>query len=241
MKIILTESQLSYIIEEEILVSLLMESLLTESVSFKNVLDKVKAALVAGVSAAVILAAISRLPINDAEKKTLENVVNQEQVDVQSSEQANTAFAQKVNAVKSYMEYAAKNQNFDPQNIQLDPEYLVRVCDEEGFDLPLLMAQAHLESCFGLTPRARKTNSVFSVGSYDNGKDACTYSTQNDSVKPYIRLMKSDYLNDKDIDQMLSPGNMVNQLNKRYASNPKYENGVKSIRNRILRMFPELK
>ena len=240
MNIILTEQQFSYIIQEEFLVSSLRESLLVESASFNNIIQKIKAYLIVGVASSVIIAAIARLPLNDEQKRYLENVVKQEQANNSSTEEIDPKFNEKVNAVRSYMEYAAKNQNFNPESIQLSPEYLVKICNKENFDLPLLLAQAHMESCFGLTPRARKTNSVFSVGSYDNGKDVHTYNTQNDSVKPYIDLMKNDYLGDKSIEQMLTPGQMVNQSNNRYASNPKYENSIKNIRNRIIKMYPEL-
>ena len=101
-------------------------------------------------------------------------------------------------------------------------------------------AQAHLESCFGITSRARKTNSVWSVGSYDNGKNVCTYNTQDDSIIPYIKLMQNNYLNGKDVDDILKPGGFVNNKGMRYASDPKYESKVKSIRNRILQKYPEL-
>ena len=157
------------------------------------------------------------------------------------SNQPDSTFIQRVNAVKKYMKAAAENQGYNPEDIKLSPEAMVLAADENDFDLPFLLAQAHLESCFGLTPRARKTNSVFSVGCYDNGKNVCKYSTQDDSIVPYINLIKNDYLVDgKTIENLLQKGKFVNAINKRYASDPYYEGKVKNIRNRIVSRFPEL-
>jgi hypothetical protein len=138
------------------------------------------------------------------------------------------------------MEWAAKNVGKDPEKIQLDPLNLVKACNETGFDLPLLLAQAHMESCFGLTPRAQKTNSVFSIGLYDDGSNNSSYATQDDSVIPYINVVKNNFLRDRSVDQMLEPGQFVNKNNQRYASAQNYENNIKSIRNRIIRMYPIL-
>ena len=39
---------------------------------------------------------------------------------------------------------------------------------------------------------------------------------------------------------LLKPGNFVNGVGNRYASDKKYESKVKSIRNRIIKMHPIL-
>ena len=127
-----------------------------------------------------------------------------------------------------------------PKSMLMSPEKIVDICDENGFDLPLLLAQAHQESCFGMTNRARRTNSVWSVGSYDNGKDVCKYANQNSSIQPYINLMKNNYLADKTIDELLSPGNFVNKKGLRYAQDKNYEGKIKNLRNRIINKYPEL-
>ena len=138
------------------------------------------------------------------------------------------------------METAAKNQGFNPETIKLSPEEMVKACQETGFDLPLLMAQAHLESCFGLTKRAQKTNSVFSVGCWDNGKNRNTYETQDASIRPYIQLLQNNYLHNKGIDDILKPNSFVNHQGNRYASDASYESKLKSIRNKILKNYPVL-
>ena len=112
---------------------------------------------------------------------------------------------------------------------------------EENFDLPFLMAVAHQESCFGATPRAQRTNSVFSEGSWDNGQNKVTYSDPNESVYGYIDLMNRSYIvNGKSLFDLLAPGEFVNGIGKRYASDVNYERKIKSLRNRILQKYPEL-
>ena len=234
MKIILTEQQFNdikdfYLIESYI-------GSINESIDWRMLWKKYKRLILAGVSAAAILSSINGLGINFNDKQKLIDLVNKEM----SSSEMDSVFQQKVEAVKSYMETAAKNQGFNPETIKLSPEEMVKACQETGFDLPLLMAQAHLESCFGLTKRAQKTNSVFSVGCWDNGKNRNTYETQDASIRPYIQLLQNNYLHNKGIDDILKPNSFVNHQGNRYASDASYESKLKSIRNRILKNYPVL-
>ncbi|GEM_PF-7073425 len=258
MKVILTEGQLNQIIQEEVILEGFLSSLLKlnnmdsivkkiaialiyGAISFgavPKILDKVEqnAPSVAGSEAMTRDEAIKKI------KMLYQNVKNKEaQVTGRMKSSATDAnFVKKAEALKSYMEMAAKNQNYDPETIQISPEAMIEACNQTGFDLPLLIAQAHLESCFGLTPRAKRTNSVFSVGSYDNGKNAATYATQNDCILPYIKLIQGKYLNGKTVDDILKPGAFVNGLNKRYASDKSYEKKVRNIRNNIISKYPIL-
>lgn len=229
--IIITESQLR-LISESLNVEMILEEA-SEDGDRTNILRTVKRLLYAGFATSVILTAVMNLNVSDSIKKEAEEII--------MSNQPDSTFIQRVNAVKKYMKAAAENQGYNPEDIKLSPEAMVLAAEENDFDLPFLLAQAHLESCFGLTPRARKTNSVFSVGCYDNGKNVCKYSTQDDSIIPYINLIKNDYLVDgKTIENLLQKGKFVNAINKRYASDPYYEGKVKNIRNRIVSRFPEL-
>lgn len=229
--IIITESQLR-LISESLNVEMILEDA-SEDGDRTNILRTVKRLLYAGFATSVILTAVMNLNVSDSIKREAEEII--------MSNQPDSTFIQRVNAVKKYMKIAAENQGYNPEDIKLSPEAMVLAADENDFDLPFLLAQAHLESCFGLTPRARKTNSVFSVGCYDNGKNVCKYSTQDDSIVPYINLIKNDYLVDgKTIENLLQKGKFVNAINKRYASDPYYEGKVKNIRNRIVSKFPEL-
>ena len=228
--IIITESQLR-LISERLNIEMILEDASNNN-DRNKILSIVKKLLAAGISAAVILSMLTNAHISDSIKKEAEEII---------MAQPDTMFSKKVDAVKDYMVIAAKNQGYNPDDIKLSPEAMVQAANDNDFDLPFLLAQAHLESCFGLTPRARRTNSVFSVGCYDNGKNVCNYPTQDDSIIPYINLIKNDYLvGGKTLDDLLQKGKFVNGINKRYASDPYYESKVKNIRNRIISKYPEL-
>lgn len=233
MKLVLTEQQYNnlkdyYLIESYI-------GPINESISLSMLWKKYKGAIMAGISAAAIIASINSLNINQNDKVKLLDLVKTEM-------KQDTNFNQKVEAIKQYMAFAAKNQGFNPDNIKLTPEEMINACNETGFDLPLLMAQAHLESCFGLTKRAQKTNSVFSVGCWDNGENRNTYETQDASIRPYIKLLQNNYFQQgkKSLDDILKPNGFINHQGNRYASDAKYEGKLKSIRNRILKSYPIL-
>lgn len=238
MNIILTESQIRSI--QEIYALNEFIGTINESIDLNAIWAKYKQAIVAGVTATAIMASIASLNIDSNKKQMLSNLAKQELNMVDNSIQ-DTNFQEKVDAVKSYMETAIKNQGFNPNNLQLSPEEMVKACEETGFDLPLLMAQAHLESCFGFGSRARKTGSVFSIGCYDSGKNVATYTNQNQSIRPYIRIMQNDYFNGgKTIDDLLTPNKFINKNGHRYAQDKNYENKVKSIRNKIIKKYPIL-
>ena len=249
MKVILTEEQLKSVIQEEINEANLTESLL--GLDTNSIIKKLVIALLAG---SITFGAVPRILNNVCEKNpAIENVdqgglldkIKKTWLKIKNKTGENNMddpnFEEKVKALRAYMEMAAKNQNYDPGKILISPEAMIRACKQTNFDLPLLIAQAHLESCFGLTPRARRTNSVFSVGSWDDGTDRVTYSSQDESILPYIKLMQNNYLaNNKSVDDILEPGAFVNTKNMRYASDKSYENKVKSIRNRIISKYPIL-
>lgn len=239
--LVLTEQQLNNLKEYYLLESYIGS--VNESIDLNKLWQKYKQAIVAGVAITTILTSINNLPINRNAKYKLTDLVQNEFNNNESEislEQDNN-FQKKVEAVKDYIIKAVKNQGYNPDNLQLSPEEMVRACEETGYDLPMLMAQAHLESCFGFGKRARETNSVFSVGCYDNGKNMAKYSSQNASIMPYIKLMQNDYLRDnKSVDDILTPNAFVNMNGHRYAQDKNYENKVKSIRNKILKQYPEL-
>ena len=236
MKVVLTESQYKYVLTEERLAYILQESL-NESKTFKDLMAKIKQALVAGVAASVLITAVNKLNIPSAEKDQLIDTIEQND----STETNDDDYMERVKACEDYMKMALGNQGFSLESTQLKPETLVSVADKNDFDLPFLMAAAHLESCFGAAPRAQRTNSVFSVGCYDSGKNAVTYADPNDSVEAYVNLLNNHYLiGGKTIFDLMKPGNFVNELGKRYASNKEYEGKIRSVRNSILKKFPIL-
>lgn len=224
------------ILETESVAQLLQESFV-DSKNIDNLKRIIKRLLITGVAATSIITAINKTNLPNTDKEALLNAV---MVDNQPSA-VDTVFLQKVEACKAYMEYALNNQGYTLESTGLKPETLVRASMENSFDLPFLMAVAHQESCFGATPRAQRTNSVFSVGSYDNGKNVVTYSDPNESVYGYIDLLNSSYIvNGKSLFDLLKPGGFVNGIGKRYAKDKTYESKIKNVRNRILKKFPQL-
>lgn len=240
-KIFITESQLSKVIMlEQNENALLCE--LNESIDFNSLKRNIKKAILAGVAASVILGAVSRLNVDDNTKHELEKIVQTEMAQDSTETQNDSIHQQKVEACRAYMEWAMKNQGYDWKTTKLTPEAIVTACEQNNFSIPFTIAIANLESCFGQTPRSKRTNSVFSVGSYDNGKDVCTYSNPDESIVPFIKLIKKDYLQngEKELSDLLVPNQFVNMNGHRYAKNPKYEGQIKSIMNRIIKMYPIL-
>ena len=242
-KVILTESQIANIRQVENAVYVLEESL-RASRKIDNLKNTVKKLLYAGVAATAIIAAINKQDILQSDKDVLiQTVLNggKSAEEIRLAAERDSIYNAKVKAVDEYMKYALDNQGFSAQSTRLDAETLVSACDSSGFDLPFVMAAAHLESCFGATRRAQLTNSVFSEGCWDNGKNKVRYSDPNESVYGYIGLLKRSYLvNGKTLKDLLIPGKFVNGLGKRYASDKNYERKLKNVRNRIISMYPEL-
>ena len=142
--------------------------------------------------------------------------------------------------VKDYISRILSLHNKTLDDLRFNPDNLVLACYKYGYDLPLLLAQLQIESRFGTTKRAQDTNSMFSVGAYDDGRDIVKYKDQDSSIVPYIKLIQKDYLlnNRKDVEDLLR--NYVNYDGKRYASNRNYEKDLKLTRDKILRLYPEL-
>lgn len=242
-KVILTESQLNRIKQIESTYNILEESLI-KSRKIEDLKKTIKKLLYAGIAVTTIIAAINKQDITKNEKDLLTQIVlncKTNDDDVRLSTEKKDKYNLKVKSVEDYMNYALNNQGFSMTSTKLKPETLVKACDENGFDLPFVMAAAHLESCFGATSRAQLTNSVFSVGSYDNGKNVVVYADPNESVYGYINLLKKSYLvKGKTITDLMIPGNFVNGIGNRYASDKNYEKKLKNVRDRIIRMYPDL-
>ena len=118
----------------------------------------------------------------------------------------------------------------------VDGLFLLNKCQEYNVDLVFVLAQATLESHFGTTGMAKKTNSVFNIGAYD-GKSLHAisskykYENPNLSIDPYLTLLNDSYLDGKSEEELLS--NFVNKHGKRYASYKNYEKELQIIIKRI--------
>lgn len=121
---------------------------------------------------------------------------------------------------------------------QLSPEFLVKKCLEYETDIIFVLSQALLESHFGTKGKAAKTNSVWNVGTYDNGKILYRYKTADESLEPYLKLIKEKYLITvtnrgdtiyKDLGHLIQDKGYVNYDGRRFASARGYENGMRKL------------
>ena len=104
---------------------------------------------------------------------------------------------------------------------QLSAKLIVSLSDTYNISLKFILAQAHLESHFGKCGLARRTNSIFNVGAYDNGQIKHQYEHPNESVEPYLQLLQENYLKDKTEEELLEQ--FTDYKGDRYASNKRYE------------------
>lgn len=125
----------------------------------------------------------------------------------------------------------------------LDGLNLLNACDEYNIDLKFVLVQGQLESSFGSLGIAAKTNSVFNVHSYDNksARDIINegkgYSHPNQSVRPYLNLLRKRYLVDGKTEMDMFD-NFVDKDGKRYASAENYEQSLMSAYNNIDNVVP---
>lgn len=138
---------------------------------------------------------------------------------------------QLINEVDTYINTIAPSS-------KLDGEIVVDMCCEYNVDIAFVLAQGQIESHFGTTGTARKTNSVFNVGAYDGYSasrqraNGFGFSHPNESVEPYLILLTNNYLvNGKTINDLMYV--YVNHLGMRYASDTRYEYMLRSVYNKI--------
>ena len=133
-----------------------------------------------------------------------------------------------VDSVQNYIDSIAPNSN-------LRALILVEKCEEYKIPITFVLAQGELESKFGTTGLAYRTNSIWNVGAYDNydiKNIKIKYENPNDSVEPYLNLLNSNYLNGKTIEDLLDSFTDIN--GNRYATDKYYESKLKIIHNYIL-------
>ena len=135
-----------------------------------------------------------------------------------------------VKEVKAYIDSIAPTST-------LNGYAIVDNCEKYDLDIKFVLAQGQLESHFGTTGMAIKTNSVFNVGTYDkltieqiNGK--FKYKHPDFSIEPYMRLLYKDYISGSktELDLMAK---YVNKGGKRYSSNTAYEREMLALYTKI--------
>lgn len=132
--------------------------------------------------------------------------------------------------VKAYIDSVAPTSS-------LNGYAVVDYCEKYDLDIKFVLAQGQLESHFGTTGMAIKTNSVFNVGAYDkltieeiNGK--FKYKHPDYSIEPYMKLLYRDYIygSKTELDLMAK---YVNKAGKRYSSNMNYERDMLNLYAKI--------
>ena len=163
----------------------------------------------------------SPLVAMDNERET-ENVVYITSI----KERVNTKL---IEEVKNYLQIAAPGT-------KIDPKMLVDLCDKYQMDVSFVIAQGLLESHMGTKGLAAQTNSVWNVGTYDDGQIKHKYSNPNESIEPYLKLVTEKYLIKitpagdtirKDIIQLTRDRGFVNYKGLRYATSPTYESSLR--------------
>ena len=119
---------------------------------------------------------------------------------------------------------------------QLNVKLLITLSDLYNINLNFILAQAHLESHFGTQGLAKYTNSIFNVGSYDDGQIRHRYNHPDESIEPYLQLLQKNYLVNKTEEDLLKQFTDYN--GNRYASNDKYEKDLSRIIKNIERKTP---
>ena len=134
----------------------------------------------------------------------------------------NSMHEELINEVNNYISLYAPTS-------RLKAEYLVDVCYKYELDIKFVLAQALLESHFGTRGIAAKTNSVWNIGTYDNGIILFTYKNPNESIEPYAILLTEKYLIDKELLALAQDKGFKNINGKRFASHNKYEEKLRKI------------
>ena len=143
-----------------------------------------------------------------------------------------------VKEVDIYMKYIAPTT-------KLKASVLVPLCKKYNMDIIFVLAQGILESHLGTKGIAVQTNSVWNVGTFDSGIIHYTYKDPNESIEPYLKLLRSKYLIkiphqgdtiSRDLKNLIQDRGFINSEGKRYATSHIYEN---SLRNMMIKVNME--
>lgn len=130
--------------------------------------------------------------------------------------------------VTRMLEYDINNyfKNNFPKS-KISAKEISRVCVKYKLEPLFLLSMAHVESHYGTAGKARRTNSVFNVGAWDDGSTKNRYAAPDSSIEDYAILITENYLNEKTVDELLKPGSFKSIYGYRYAKEPEYEYHVK--------------
>ena len=135
--------------------------------------------------------------------------------------QYNGVKAELVDVTQHYIDSVAPNSG-------LRALVLIENCEKYGIPITFTLAQGEIESHFGTTGLAFRTNSVWNVGAFDNYSYSDIqhkFSNPNDSVVPYLELLLANYLPGKTVEDLFDSFTDIN--GNRYASDKYYETKLK--------------
>jgi hypothetical protein len=107
---------------------------------------------------------------------------------------------------------------------------IVEECFNYDVDIAFVLAQGEIESHYATKGIGGKLNNVFNVGVYDDFtledvSKTYKYEYPNQSIRPYLNLLKNRYLVNKLEEDLLD--NFVDINGNRYASDVHYENKLR--------------
>jgi len=164
-----------------------------------------------------------KTPINNVNAKDIEKISIHNVIGSSYVENIRIKINQKLNyEVDSYIKNKIKNN-------KLNSSYLVKLCHQYKIDITFVLAQGILESHLGTRGKATTTNSVWNVGTYDDGRIIYTYNNPNQSIEPYLKLLTRDYLIDKNLYNLIEDKGYKNLAGNRFASAKGYENTLRKL------------
>lgn len=107
---------------------------------------------------------------------------------------------------------------------------IVEECEKYNIDIKFVLAQGELESHFATKGIGGKLNNVFNIGVFDGltvNQIECNYKYDypNQSIRPYLDLLKRNYLVNKTEEDLLTK--FVDINGNRYALDTHYESKLK--------------
>lgn len=128
-----------------------------------------------------------------------------------------------VDAVQHYIDSVSPNSG-------LRALPLIENCEKYEIPIIFTLAQAEIESHFGTTGLAYRTNSVWNVGAYSDYSFEDIkhrYKNPNDCIDTYIQLLVNNYLQNKTIEDLLD--SFVDVNGNRYATDKYYEVKLRTV------------
>lgn len=111
---------------------------------------------------------------------------------------------------------------------------IVQTGQDIGINPFYIAAHAAWESSWGTSPLARDKNNLFGYGAFDSCPYECaySYSSKAESIRQVMQQVKSNYLTEG--------GKYYNKpnldgMNKKYATDSNWKNGISSIMNSLLK------